>query len=333
MHSFFEPTEESNPFISLMLKFTADDECHPVTMSWRKLLLGKYDILHIHWPEQLLRSDSVVRRAAKRVVFAVGLLRNRIERKPIVRTVHNIVPHEQGSPGERFLLRLIDSSTDCVVIMNDAPELTEPLDRKPTVLIPHGDYRDWFENWRECRKYSDEGPWLYFGLIRPYKNVPSLVNSMRECHALHRRLEILGAPSSDRIQRELESISEGRNDIDLHLTHVSDSELSDALLGCSLVILPYTEMYNSGAALLALSFERPVLVPKTSANERLLEEFGGNFVRLYEGDISPEVLLDADRWLAHRDRNGTIAMEGRSWNKIGKSYRNLYSSLMHGVVR
>jgi hypothetical protein len=60
-----------------------------------------------------------------------------------------------------------------------------------------------------------------------------------------------------------------------------------------LVALPYAELLNSGVALLALSFDRPVLVPATGAMADLRDAVGPAWVRTYDGALTPDVLAAA----------------------------------------
>ncbi len=66
------------------------------------------------------------------------------------------------------------------------------------------------------------------------------------------------------------------------------------------MVLPYREMHNSGAALTALSLNRPVLVPDNEVNRELAEEVGPGWVFRYDGELTGRHLLDA--LAAHRAR-------------------------------
>src|SRR3712207_1619825 len=65
---------EENPFIGLLLdSMPADVDVRGFT--WRRALLGQYDVLHLHWPEQLLRGATKARSSLKSVLFFLLLLR------------------------------------------------------------------------------------------------------------------------------------------------------------------------------------------------------------------------------------------------------------------
>ena len=52
-------------------------------------------------------------------------------------------------------------------------------------------------------------------------------------------------------------------------------------------MLPYRHMHNSGAALTALSLDRPVLVPETDVNRDLARETGPGWVVTFAGELRP----------------------------------------------
>ena len=77
-----------------------------------------------------------------------------------------------------------------------------------------------------------------------------------------------------------------------------------------LVVLPYRQMLNSGALLLALSLARPVLAPWSGANAAIAEEVGEGWLTLYRGELDAATLAAALRRQAGRDpraRPGPVA--------------------------
>ena len=69
-----------------------------------------------------------------------------------------------------------------------------------------------------------------------------------------------GKPSTPELAQELTDAAAGKR-VSLDLTFQTDAQLVEVVSSAVVVALPYTEMYNSGAALLALSLDRPILVP------------------------------------------------------------------------
>ena len=94
---------------------------------------------------------------------------------------------------------------------------------------------------------------LHFGLLRPYKNVPLLIERFRQLAGDDHRLLIAGRPYDAAIRRGVERAAAGDARIALRLSWVPPDEVAQLFAACDLVVLPYRRILNSGAALLALS--------------------------------------------------------------------------------
>ena len=102
-----------------------------------------------------------------------------------------------------------------------------------------------------------------------------------------------GRPSTPELADE---VRRGRGTdprVQLTLQHVPDDEVQRYLRAADLVVLPFRDITNSASALLALSFDRPVLVPALGAMGELQALAGADWVRTYEGELTPEVLARA----------------------------------------
>jgi hypothetical protein len=107
---------------------------------------------------------------------------------------------------------------------------------------------------------------------------------------------------SDAVERTREAAVGGPN-IKLDLEFINKNLVQYYLRAADLIALPYTKILNSGTALLALSFDRPVLLPALGAMPELREMVGEDWVRLYEGNLTPEVLRSAIQWTRRRQTN------------------------------
>ena len=68
------------------------------------------------------------------------------------------------------------------------------------------------------------------------------------------------------------------------------------MAAAQLVVAPYSEVLNSGSALLALTHSRPILLPNRGAMTELQSVVGKDWVRIYEPPLMPETLSDALAW-------------------------------------
>ncbi|WP_345712778.1 glycosyltransferase, partial [Kineococcus glutinatus] len=286
LQSFRAPRPTTNPYLSLLLRSLPPD-VRARTFSWRHALLGRYDVLHVHWPEVLLRGSTPARTAARRAAFAVLLARLALGGPALVRTVHNPAPHERGGPLERLLLAAADRATDLTVHLTPATAGTvRPA--APAVLVPHGHYRGWYVPPPGVRPVP--GRFLHVGLLRPYKDVDGLLAAFRELGGRDGaggpvELRIAGACPDPALAGRITAAAAADPGVDVLLRHLDDAELAAEVAAAELVVLPYARMQNSGALLLALSLDRPVLVPSNEVTRALAEEVGPGWVHLFTGRL------------------------------------------------
>lgn len=278
--------------------------------TWRRALAGDYDVFHVHWPELMIRGRKPLKRFARRRAMDLFLILLRLRGIPLVRTVHNVVPHEEGPRSERRSLRRVDAATSLYIVLNETTPL--PTDR-PAVLIPHGHYRAQFAHDPGTVPVPDRI--LYFGIIRPYKGVVELIDVFRTWERPEATLRVVGATSPGLDAVVLEH-AEGDERISTWLEFVDDPDLIAEVGAAELIVLPYREMHNSGAILVALSLDRPVLAPATPAMRATQQEVGEEWVMLYDGELDAGVLARAAQWARETDRGGAPDLSGRDWPRV-----------------
>jgi len=331
LQSFPAGRTTTNPYLVQLSDQLAPE---PVVLgfTWRRALTQRYDVFHAHWPEALLHGTSPWRSRARRVLFRALLLRLRLgqHRIAVVRTVHNLRSHESGPRVERRLLERFDGATSLWIRLN--PSTPTPAGA-PALTIVHGDYREWFAG--ATVPDSVPGRLVYFGLIRPYKNVPGLIQSFTglasgpDDDALS--LRVVGRPTSADIGAEVLLSATADDRVGVALGHASDTDLAAEIGRAELVVLPYREMHNSGAALLALSLARPVLVPANPVTEALRREVGQGWVHTYRGEMTPDVLLDALRRVrafSPHEADARPDLSARAWPVIAAAHRQAYAQAL-----
>jgi glycosyltransferase involved in cell wall biosynthesis len=316
--SFPEPRPTTNPYITQLAD--ALDRVPGITLlrfSWRSAFLNSYDLVHVHWPEVLVEPRAPVTTGGRRLLFAILLLRWRLQGIPVVRTLHNRAPHERLGTVQRLLLRQLDALTVRRIALN-ATDVNGP----DTALIPHGHYRDVFA--AVSIPTSVPGRVVFAGLIRRYKNIPGLIAAFRAIDGTTASLRIAGSVADERLAEEIRAAAACDERISAELRFLSSEELAREVGEAQLVVLPYGEMHNSGAALLALSLGRPVLVPDNDVNRALAEEVGASWVRRYSGELDSgdiENALDATRALAAAAKPD---LSRRSWTNVGEEHLRVY---------
>lgn len=304
----------------------APSDVETLAFSWKTALFGKYDVLHVHWPEFLLRSDGAGKTIAKRLLAVLLMTRIRVQRRIVVRTLHNLDPHEGGPWIERRLDQMLRSLTTGDIRLNSTTPITPG---HPTATILHGHYRAVPEY--QVNEKAIAGRILYFGLIRQYKGVDDLLDAYRELSAANPTLRIVGSPQDEQLKERIEDSAARDSGVSVRFGFIPDNELAVEIARASLVVLPYHQMHNSGAALLALSMDRPVLAPRTPANSALQIEVGADWLLLYDGARVDAIDLDtAVESVSSTSRTARPDLTARDWERVGMDHRNFYHALLAG---
>lgn len=297
--------------------------------SWGRAIFGRYDLVHFHWPEFYVRDISTIRRSLKRIVFLAFLARIRLTRTPIVRTIHNVKPHQPGDAGERRLLRVLEKSVRRYVVMSSSTPVDPAVE---SVLVPHGDFLEVFRDLpRETRV---KGRVLLFGRLHPYKGALELIEAATQVKDAHVEIRIVGSPTpdmriliEDRIKRY-----DGTARVSVHLQRVTDAEMVAEMTKADLVALPYQDAGNgnSGVAMVALSLNRPVLVYRSALMEELASETGRPWVQMMDSELSGEEIELALQNIGHLEDDDAPRLVNRDWQSIASSYAAVFREVARG---
>lgn len=326
LESYRQPRATTNPYLT-QLGRALGEYVDVLTFSWRTALTGRYELFHVHWPEVLMRSAGRWPTWRRRVLFGVLLLRLRVRRVPVVRTVHNLAPHESPSRIERVLLRALDRQVVAWIALRPGPP---PVGLAPVYVIEHGHYRDWFAG----RPHPDPvaGRVLFFGLVRAYKGVPELLSAFVALEDPAASLRVVGSCSDVRLAESV--VAAGLNDarVSADLSYLDDDRLATEIGQAQLVVLPYRQLYNSGAVLLALSLDRPVLVPDNPAMTDLAQEVGPGWVFTFTGEFTAaelgRALAAAQQPPAERPR-----LSGREWPDLARRHADVFDAVLRQSPR
>jgi beta-1,4-mannosyltransferase len=308
---------------------------------WRAFS-GRYDIFHLHWPEYYLGASFPKALVGTfGLLFLVFWLRSRGTR--IVWTAHNIHSHKRLYPkAEAWFWRTLTSMLDGFIGLSEtsvlqARELFPPLRSTPCSVIPHGDYRSSYPSSitkssarRQLGIAAAENVVLFFGGISSYKNVPYLIETFQRAGITNATLVVAGQPSSREDERRvIEAASESKS-IQLHLRRIPTEEVQVFFTATDLVVLPFREITNSGSAILALSFNRPVLVPASGSLPELQAQVGSQWVRTYAGQLSTAELVSGIDWSQNTKRAPQADLASFDWSRIACDTFSAYSQLIAG---
>lgn len=270
------------------------------------LVRRRYAVWHLHWPDHMLKTTSSLSALARTTALFALIFFARLRGTKIVWTIHNLKSHEGLHPRlERWFWRYFTSRLDGAISLSDATlqaacELHPALRRVPAFVIPHGHYRGEYPDSvtkQEAREQLGIPPeslvCLHLGQIRAYKNVPHLIRTF--CQGSDPRTVLLIAGKTDpaSLVDEMKLAANGDPRVRLMPQFIPDSDVQVYLRAADLAALPYKNILNSGSALLALSFDCPVLVPAQGAMPELQQDVGLDWVKTYLGDLTVEDLQDA----------------------------------------
>lgn len=307
--------------------------------SFWKILKGKNDVFHIHWPERFFGSPFFIKELLKIILFLFIILIAKAKKTKILWTIHNLRSHENYHPKLenlfwKFFVRMIDGYISLSEEADSIAKKVFPeIERKKGFVIPIGHYKNFYSdflNKESARKRlsipPDKKVIIYFGLIRNYKNVLSLIKSFRSLDDENIILLIVGKPFSDKIKEEVETASSGDSRIRLILRFVSHEEVGLYMKISDIMVLPQKEVFNSSSVILALSYNVPVLVPEKLTGEEMKKRFGENWVKTFE-ELNPDVLKDALKWIETK-RNRWNPPKEMEWSLIAKKTIEAYKSVI-----
>lgn len=336
--------EKWNPYNALLYRHLQKLGVHVDEFFSTRILLGHYDVWHIHWPDTVMTYGPTLSRWTERG-FRLLVSRARQRGIAIVWTVHNLQTHDQQYPErERRLMDWFTRQVDgCISLSRTGLQLVQTrypaIKEVPTAVIRHGHYREAYP--QACSKEEARAALrlekhheviLFIGQVRPYKGVEDLVSAFRSVPSSDARLIIAGRIRSQELRLRLDGEAAADPRITLASGYVPPEQVAKLCAAADVVVLPYRDVLNSGSALLALSYNRPVVVPQVGAMRELEEEVGSTWVRTYPGKLDPEILVGALAWARNRRENAEPP-QLPEWGDIARETLAFYHEVKARVAR
>jgi len=321
--------------------------------AWR-VLSGRYDIVHFHWPEYCVNSRGLISAVFWSSALFVAMCWVRVCGGKVVWTVHNLESHDQQHPrAERMFWKIFTSLLNGYIALTNlgaeqARRRHPALRTKLGFVIPHGNIRDAYSNSDISREQARSKLGIrasakvigFFGHVELYKGVTELVETFSALPGKDAVLLVAGKsslPSAE--QKSIDDIAAKDTRVVLRLEYIPPEEVTSYIRACDLMVLPFREILNSGSALLAASLDRPVLVPDKSTMRELQQFAGSEWVRLYSGDLTAEVLQKemnaAAEGAAQRGRCRALEVgwQGLDWRALAQLTLDAYRSVIGNIPR
>jgi glycosyltransferase involved in cell wall biosynthesis len=312
--------------LGLLLSCCALQRPQLVHVQWLPLL--EYSRLELYW---------------LRLIKAIGCR--------IVMTVHNVLPHDSG---ER-----------CVANYHAAYRLAEHLiahtslakrsliddfgiEASAISVIPHGPMLhdlprvDKAAARRLLGVSADAQVVLFVGTCKPYKGLELLVASWRGVARLNRQaLLIIAGNGEPRFLQELRTaVAEAGTDgsIRLDLRGLSNDEIVAYHVVADVIVLPYTNITQSGALLTAMAFGRAIVASDIPGFRETLKD---DVCALLVAPGDPSALADSlNRALNEPGLSARLGrealrqvMEHYGWPSIARATVACYHDVLHGRRR
>lgn len=334
-------TARSNPYNALLAHALVARGARVRDLSWLRMILTRVDIVHLHWPDlTFLSGRRRWRIAARLTIFELAMRISRLRGTRLIWTVHNIASHEQRATPRlraahrRMLVRNLDgllalSESSIAAARRAYPELHDV----PAFVTPHGHYRDAYpfglsrEAARDELGVDRDAVFLVsVGQIRPYKNIPALIEAFGRLPDPDVRLVVAGLASAPELEAELRELAALDPRVMLDLGFQSDERLAAWLRVADLVVLPYRAVTNSGSAILGLSADRRVLVPALGSLVELAEAVGDDWLRTFE-ELDRAALGAAVRWARSAPPVRGVDLSDFDWEYVAERTLSAYRTV------
>lgn len=332
------PKQGENPYLNQLSGHLERAGVVVDEFSFPRAFSRRYDVVHLHWPDTHLWSESWWRSLGKHIRLGALCLWLRLRRTRIVWTLHNLQTHEKDHwIGAMLFPRWFPRAvTDVIALSPSGLAMMRhrhpALRRVRAAIVPHGHYRDTFPPALEraaARRALGLDPgrttYVFFGSIRRYKNVPKLIETFRRLEGEGAQLVIAGQPVVNMRAGEVTAAAQGDPRVYLFLRHIREEEIPTFIGAADLVVTPFAEVLNSGSVMLALSLGRPVLAPRLGALPDLVRAVGRRWLQLYDGPLEARTLERAGAAAATIGPDESPDLSPYDWPEITRATIAVYS--------
>ena len=230
----------------------------------------------------------------------------------------NVFEHEDN-PLKKFLTKLILKKVDSVIVHSEQ-EKNQILEFNPMATVRKHLLPLFCYDARVATRQDGNLNLLFFGFVRPYKGLDTLLQAVGILRNHDIALRIAGEFWKDKDEyisliNDL-GISEKVEIID---SYISDDEMSLHFSCADLVVLPYKKTITSGIIATAYGFGKPVLATNVGGFHEVIQD--GYTGKIVSPD-DPEALADGIVWfmtnkqIDFEDNIAKFTSQNMSWNSL-----------------
>ncbi len=298
--------------------------------------------LHLHWVNDLIThlvwSQNPLWRRFKRWCLWMDVMLVRARGTRVVWTVHNLVSHESADPSAEMAARRTLAHCCSRLVVHSASAVREleaawamDLSHRASV-VPHGNYDGCYplaqgESTALRQRLgipTDALCILFFGAVRRYKGVLTLVQAMAKVQRQDVRLIVAGKPNEASLKAELESAAVADKRIVLALEFIADEAVASFFSLACVVAGPFERTLTSGSVVLAMTLAKPTLLSEQAKVFDLADERTSWFFQ------SPDSLSALIETMEHselqaRGRSAREVADTLAWPGIASSLKRVYA--------
>ncbi len=291
---------------------------------------GLCNVLHLHWIQYFYRLDD-----DKSIDdFFYKLHKAKELNYKIIWTVHNLVSHDSTNPEKEIGIRKrLSKAADYILVHGlHAKNLIVQeygIIENKVHIVPHGHFATYYRNkisQNKARKKLNiptrDFVFLCLGNIKAYKGIDELVRVFKKIYLKypHSALLIVGRGLDKDISARIINHSQELNKIVTHLEFIPDEEIQLYMNASDVMVLPYTNVLTSGAAILALSFYKPVIAPNNGLLPELInDDIGYLFSSIKELEEQMENCVAKNSLKKMRKSSFKKKLNELDWNKIAQN--------------
>jgi len=321
-------------------KFYIDEvDPHSIIKINKYLDSKNIDIINIHVATTVKRKINY---------FLPFALYSKSRGRKIVLTLHDVLPIDSDDK----LTPLVDlfyKMADHFTVGNELEK--EKLIKNFNIpvskisVVPHGIY-DLFDNKlynkETARKFlnipKDKKVVLFFGFLRKYKGFEQLIKAT---HQLTNKYDDFIVYVSSGLKYAPEDLAEKSKALiasykledvfHLNLKYIETSDIEIVFKACDLVVLPYTHASQSGVAMMAFGFNKPVIITNAFYDKVWIKNKAGLVAKPSDSkDLANKIayMFDNPDKIESFGRYGyEYSVKNFSWEKIADKYCKIYKKI------
>lgn len=348
---FWEPVggltlkHKCNPYAGLLAQELETLDIHlelgdyRLEKSWLEAHREAFDVLHLHWLHYFYRRDTLETSADAYEQFAENLTyAKKVLGYKIVWTLHNVYPHERPFPQLDHCARLLvcELADEVLCHCKYAKGIAEKLFHRTenVQVIPHGNFIDAFPNEisqsdarRELDICDDQFVYLFFGNARAYKGIENLVSAFL-AHAREDAVLVLMMRKAFDVAyaEEVEGLAQKDDRIKVFTSeYFPEADFQIYINAADVTVFPFAEVLTSGSAITALSFGKPVVMPRLGCLPELIDDRMGVLYDAKSNDGLGKALADVrDLDISEANRATMARAVELNWKDIAAKLAVVY---------